>query len=106
MSIMNYVQGGLVLGVVFVIQIIKGLVDNRRAKKGRKALDKDVWVVVVLLCGVFMALVVHGIEQFVNTNIFSFIRDAFLYAAAASFVYKTYSITKKKISQPSGLVNG
>lgn len=99
MSIMNYVQAGLVLGIVFVIQIIKGFIDNRRSKKGLAALDKDVWVLVVLLCGLPMALIVHGIEQFVNANIFSFIRDVFIYAAASSFTYKTYSVVKKKAAR-------
>lgn len=99
MSIMNYVQVGLVLGVVFVIQIVKSLIDNRRAKKGLEALDKDVWVLIVLLCGLLMTLIVHGVENFVNTNVFSLVRDVFIYAAAASFAYKTYSVTNRKIKR-------
>jgi hypothetical protein len=99
MNIMNYVQAGIVLGVVFIIQVVKGLIDKSRESSGKKKIDGDLWVLIVLLCGIPMALIVHGTENFVNTNLFSFIRDVFIYAAASSFTYKTYSVSKKKISE-------
>jgi len=98
MSIMTYVQAGLVLGFVFVIQVVKGIIEKRRKAAGKREIDGDLWVLVVLLCGFPMALIVHGVENFVNTNLFSFIRDVFIYAAASSFAYKTYSVGKKKIT--------
>ena len=100
--ILNYVQAGLVLAVVFIIEIIKTTIEKNRLRKKLKSIQNDVWALVVLLCGIPMTLIVHGSEKFINTNVFSFVRDIFLYAAAASFIYKSYSITKKRLSKKDG----
>lgn len=95
MSIMNFVQAGLVIGVVIVIQVIKSLIDNKRIENGKFKLKSDFWVLIVLLCGVPMAIIVNCLDG-VDLNFFQVIKDSFIYAAAASFTYKTYSVTKKR----------
>jgi hypothetical protein len=85
MDIMQFVKAGMVVGVVGVIQIIKGIVDQARAKAAEPAIDSNIWVLVVCLSGVVMAIIAAGIDN--AWNWWKIGGDVFTYAAAASFVY-------------------
>lgn len=95
MSIMDFVNGGIVIAVVTIIQHIKNALNDLRKRANKKPINSAVWFIVVFLCGFPMALIINGANGFKDMNIYSYIRDVFLYTAAASFVFKTYSVGKK-----------
>jgi hypothetical protein len=97
MDILSYVQIGLVLGVVIVIQTIKNIIDADRRRKTKARIQGSVWLLIVVLCGPLLSIIVSGIEEFKNFNFFIFLRDAFIYSAASTFLYKVYKVSKEKI---------
>jgi len=86
MDIMQFVKAGLVLGFVGVIQIIKALVDQARAKKAQTPIDGTVWIVVVAVSGIIMSVISAGIDQ--TWDVWIIVQGSFIYAAAASYVYQ------------------
>lgn len=85
-DIMQFAKAGLVVGVVGVIQLIKTIIEDSRAKALKAQIDSRIWLIVVAVSGIIMAVISAGIDS--AWTIWTLIRDAFIYSAAAAYVYR------------------
>lgn len=99
MDLTDFVKVPIVIGIIVVLQIVKHLLDKRRIRFK----NQDNWLWIILLLGIPMAVIGQGIDGWGAFNAYQFIINCFLYAAAASILYKTYKVGGKNIT---GILKG
>lgn len=102
MELLDLVKLPVIIGMIFVIQVVKKLLT----KKGLGFKDEDDWLWVTLAMGVPMAIIGTGLDGFDKFNFYQFIVDIFSYAAGAVLLYKTYLVGGKKVSDIITTIKG
>lgn len=83
-----FVDAGFVGGIIFIIQIIKKLLD----KKGI-IIDSDIWTLIVLGLGIPCGLIV---TDFINFSWQIMLKNIFTYSGIATLFYQTGKFTYEK----------
>lgn len=84
MNVGEFVDEAIVIGVIGFIQLIKVFIEKATKKKANKELVR----LIVFLSGIPAGLISMGVAgQFVDFNVWVFIKTIFIYSGAATMLY-------------------
>lgn len=96
-NLINFIDVGLVIGIIGVIQFVKKFVESAGFK-----VSANVWKLVVIGMGIVGSLIAIWNSGWDNFTWASFIRSAFIYMSASTFIYQTGKLGITKVSSLTG----
>jgi len=79
----------LIASIVMIILFVKRIVSDERKRLVLGPVPGWIWILSAFIGGIIAALIINLAVGFKDFNFFVFLKDAFIHAAGAAFIYDT-----------------